>query len=734
MRIKARLGLLCLLAACSGQENVEEALTDADAAAFQDVPGKNDDSNHAPRLHKVGNKEAQIGKELSIQLVAEDDDGDPLTFSVYGDMPPEAKFFKPEGRFSWTPAKPGGPFFVTFVVSDMHDFDSETVELRAVTSTTAHAPQLVEIGDQFLKVKEIYELRLQATDEDGDLLYFSVQGSVPAGATFDAQNALFRWTPGPSDAGSVVRVTFLVSDGALSDSMEVRLVVEGGSLDNHPPQIDPIGAVEAFEGALLKIQVVAQDPDGDKLTYSTQGTLPPGAAFDPSSHVFTWTPGPSFTGKSQAVVFSVTDGHYTVNETADILVKVKGSGCSDDTFEPNNEPESAKQISEGMFHDLSICDTQLSPIDEDWFKVLLAGGDGIEATITFAHSLGVLDMALYADGSWSKPVFYSPGVGDVEKVAYAAPSAGTYYLRVVGTGAGKYASPYDLEVVKTKEPGCSADSKEPNDKVSQAVALGEPFTSGTPLTGLTICPNDIDIFRVDVECGTSLIATIDFDEKKGDLDLYLFDAVGDVTLDQSITQSGMETVALDASPAATKVHVVVAGYPQESTSNSYSLEVLKDDAGGCTADAHEPNDTQSAAEDFSASGKLTGLTICCDKDWFAFPSGPGEVTVQVAPSGSGSLSGSFVLSTAPNSPTGLNCNAGTCTGTHDLPATGKLFLVLDGTYGTTYSLDAKITTGGASDSCKGHCDGSGGSCWCDQYCAEYLDCCPDICQMCGYCE
>ena len=46
----------------------------------------------------------------------------------------------------------------------------------------------------------------------------------------------------------------------------------------------------------------------------------------------------------------------------------------------------------------------------------------------------------------------------------------------------------------------------------------------------------------------------------------------------------------------------------------------------------------------------------------------------------------------------------------------------------------------AQGSCEGACGGPASSCWCDNLCAQYGDCCEDICEFCassaapGYCD
>ena len=292
---------------------------------------------------------------------------------------------------------------------------------------------------------------------------------MPQAATFDAQNAIFRWTPTAADAGTQVRVTFAVSDGALSATMDVNLTVEGGSGSNHPPEIPPFSPLEAVVGQLLQFDVQASDPDGDALAFGIEGALPAGAQFDTVAHHFSWIPAADMTGKSATVTFTASDGQYTASAEANILVTAQSAGCSDDGYEPNNNASQAKPLAAGTYPGLSICDTALSPIDEDWFQVGMAAGQQIDATISFNHALGDLDLALFNPAVRTGAVFYAPGVGDVEKVTYVAPSAGTYLLVAFGTISQKYAVPYTLTLaLQAGGTTCAADAKEPNDTAPAA--------------------------------------------------------------------------------------------------------------------------------------------------------------------------------------------------------------------------------------------------------------------------
>jgi PKD repeat protein len=87
---------------------------------------------------------------------------------------------------------------------------------------------------------------------------------------------------------------------------------------NRAPELTAIGNKNVNEGQLLQFTVTATDPDGDSLSYSTSA-LPSGAQFNPTTRVFTWTPGVTQSG-SYPVTFTVSDGLLTDSEQITISV------------------------------------------------------------------------------------------------------------------------------------------------------------------------------------------------------------------------------------------------------------------------------------------------------------------------------------------------------------------------------------------------------------------------------
>lgn len=88
---------------------------------------------------------------------------------------------------------------------------------------------------------------------------------------------------------------------------------------NRPPVfIEPIfnHFVYIFEGEEYSFSIIASDPDGDPLSYSASLSVLPGANLEGND--FSWTP---IVGQYPDVLFTVSDGEFTVEQKITILVE-----------------------------------------------------------------------------------------------------------------------------------------------------------------------------------------------------------------------------------------------------------------------------------------------------------------------------------------------------------------------------------------------------------------------------
>ena len=216
-----------------------------------------------------------------------------LTFFLGG--APSGSVLDPNsGEFTWTPgeADGGGIFMVDVVVADgAGGWDTTSVTIHV--AETNDDPTLGFLDD--LTVNEHDTATFTATASDGDVpiqaLTFSLGAGAPAGAAIDPVTGDFTWTPGEADGPGDYTFAVVVTDEAGgSDSQDVTVTV----LEvNEAPILDPIGDLTVNEHETAAFTATASDGDipAQTLTYSLGANAPAGAAIDPDSGEFTWTPG-----------------------------------------------------------------------------------------------------------------------------------------------------------------------------------------------------------------------------------------------------------------------------------------------------------------------------------------------------------------------------------------------------------------------------------------------------------
>lgn len=198
--------------------------------------------NHAPVLMPIGDRSVLETETLTFPISATDADNDPLTYSATN-LPAGATFTAATRTFTWTPTSlQRGRYQVMFQVSDTRVSVSETITIT-VRRLSNQAPVLAAIGDKSTNEGTSLDFTLSATDADGDPLVFSATG-LPRGASL--VNGVFRWTPNYDQAGSYP-ATFTVSDGELTDSEQITIVVANATDQTPPSAHDFWPAAEAFQ-------------------------------------------------------------------------------------------------------------------------------------------------------------------------------------------------------------------------------------------------------------------------------------------------------------------------------------------------------------------------------------------------------------------------------------------------------------------------------------------------------
>ena len=241
-------------------------------------------ANQAPTLNDPADRSLREGGSVVLQLIADDPDGDDVTFGS-GALPEGAVLFTDSGRFQWTPSfTQAGIHEVAFSVSDSVNIATQTVIFTVINQNAA--PVFDPLGafraleDQplsfrafafdpdnpdFIPQFRVFDELTVLAGSDPTVTYQAT--GVPAGAVFDVDTAILDWTPTFDDAGEYV-ITFTATDDgdgtgvALFAQVDVRIIVVNA---NRTPQLTFIDnqALDAFD--TLDLAVTAVDPDGNPL-------------------------------------------------------------------------------------------------------------------------------------------------------------------------------------------------------------------------------------------------------------------------------------------------------------------------------------------------------------------------------------------------------------------------------------------------------------------------------------
>ncbi|RLE45970.1 MAG: hypothetical protein DRJ31_10570, partial [Candidatus Methanomethylicota archaeon] len=278
--------------------------------------------NRNPVLTTIGDRTVNEGDSLNITVSASDPDGDSLNYlvsTIYpsgetAQLPPGATF-STGGVFRWVPdydivskSQISTIYYITFTVTDqMGGSDSETIQVKV--SDVNRPPEFIDLPtSQTVSEGQALEFEVKAQDLDLDEIEYHTEGlSNLDGASFDSTYShIFSWIPSYSDSGNY-QIVFILTDGrgaTTRDTVNITVVDA-----NQPPVITNISDTTLYVNVSDSIvfYIIAEDNDGDSLSYNISGK-PPGATYDRiTTHKFRWVPTYSQYG-TYTLKFNVEDG------------------------------------------------------------------------------------------------------------------------------------------------------------------------------------------------------------------------------------------------------------------------------------------------------------------------------------------------------------------------------------------------------------------------------------------
>jgi hypothetical protein len=269
-------------------------------------------TNRPPVLDPIGNQTVAEGTTLNFTVTGSDPDGDLYSYHAEP-LSQNATLDALSGEFTWTPGfEEAGEYATLFTITDSGNL-STSVAITITVTPANRGPVLDPIGNHTVAEGVNLTFTITALDLDGDPLIYRAD-SLPENATLNETTGVFSWTP-VYDQFGLHELNITVSDGMYWDTEAIIINVTNIEM---PPVLHLIGNQTVSEGMGLTFTLVADDADGDLLTYQVD-SLPPGSTWDPVNGSFSWIPDYGQAGIF-TIVFNVTDGMFSDQEVITITV------------------------------------------------------------------------------------------------------------------------------------------------------------------------------------------------------------------------------------------------------------------------------------------------------------------------------------------------------------------------------------------------------------------------------
>ena len=310
---------------------------------------------------------------LNIDVLSNDSDADGDSLMVVSTSNPAngSVDINQDGSLTYTPdAGFVGDDSFTYTIEDGYGGNASATVQVTVTNIAPVAANDVYGTDQVttLTVDAAHGVLANDSDADGDSLSVTLTADVSVGTLTLNVDGSFTYVP-----NGVASVTFkyVASDG-IADSNEATVTINVSEV-NLPPTIDPTPDQSDAETDLVSLQIVADDPNGDTLSYVALG-LPANLSIDPDTGVISGTLSYDVvdhpdTSVTESVMVEVSDGQYITSVTFDWTVidtnRNPVAGDDDAATDPNTEVTVAvlENDSDADGDSLSVASIVLEPLN-----------------------------------------------------------------------------------------------------------------------------------------------------------------------------------------------------------------------------------------------------------------------------------------------------------------------------------------------------------------------------------
>ncbi|MBN9517855.1 VCBS repeat-containing protein, partial [bacterium] len=221
--------------------------------------------------------------------------------------------------YSFTPDDDGS-YYIVLTASDE---DGGSASAEQTVSVSNRSPLLVSLPGGTITEGVAYTLTVTSEDVPADGLTYTLEGDVPAGAAIDPVTGMLTWTPTDAQSPGTYTFTVRVTDDGTPGLSDTRVVTLDVAEANEPPTLTGVPArAIILEGQAYQFTARAADADlpANTLRFSLLGG-PAGAAIDPVTGVFTWTPAADQGANAYSFTVRVSDGSAAADLTVELDVR-----------------------------------------------------------------------------------------------------------------------------------------------------------------------------------------------------------------------------------------------------------------------------------------------------------------------------------------------------------------------------------------------------------------------------
>jgi RHS repeat-associated protein/fibro-slime domain-containing protein len=274
--------------------------------------------NTLPVITSTPRGPAVVGQEYVYQVTAADPEGQAVEFRLDSDTSAlGASIDSESGKLTWTPVATGD-YLIAVIADDNSDpndgFATQQFTLPVVALPLSNDPPVIRsLPPSPAQVDRLYEYQVDAFDPNGDAITFILDRG-PEGMTLD-QNGLLLFVPTRLES---ISARIIVQDEVGNQAIqELTVPVIAATDPNDPPEITSKPLGPAVVDREYRYQVIAEDPNGDPLTYLLDGdSISRGANID-ADGLLTWMP---TAGGTFRFSITVTDGSAAAMQTFDLPV------------------------------------------------------------------------------------------------------------------------------------------------------------------------------------------------------------------------------------------------------------------------------------------------------------------------------------------------------------------------------------------------------------------------------